>query len=1092
MSSRTVVSAAARVRLAQAREWLLARPPAQEVLVVAATPAAAAELLREAALERGAAFGWHRTTLARLASVLAAEGLARQGAVPVGPLVGQALMARVVHAARERGELGRFEGAEGGPGLVRALARALDEVRLAHTPGEALAQLAPELQRIRIAYEGALAEAGLADRPFVYALAGQRAQDPEPHPWLGLPTLLLDLEVATVAERELLAALARRAPDLLATLVQGDGESEAALRLALDAQPESLAVHDVPASLCALQTHLFEESAPPPSDRRDEIAVISAPGESRECVELARRIHALAGEGVRFDRIAILLRSPEEYRPHLVEALRRAGIPAHFARGAVAPDPAGRAFAALLACGAENLSARRFAEYLSLGEVPDADAAGSPPDPTERGRRWVAPDEEMVPRAVAEALGEARLPERPEEAIPAGSPGEAPVSDGTLRAPRRWEQLLVDAAVIGGRDRWSRRLAGLAHELALDLGALEDPDDPVAARIQRDLAALDALRDYALPLLEDLAALPERAAWGEWLDCLSALATRALRRPARVLSVLAELAPMASVGPVGLQEVQLVIAQRLLELRTLPEEARYGKVFVAPVEAARGLEFDVVFVPGLAEKLFPQKLEEEPILLDRVRAQLGGLATNDQRVMRERRMLRIAVGAASRRLVLSYPRLDLDGSRPRVPSFYTLEALRAATGRLPGFDELAREAERVATARVGWPAPQDPAQAIDEAEHDLALLESLQGRDPERSIGTARYLLTANPSLGRALRFRARRWLESWTVADGLVKPGDAARDAIAAHGLSARSFSPTALQNFSTCPYKFFLYAVHRLAPREVPESIEEIPALQRGSMVHDVQFALFGTLRDEGLLPVTPEQLEAARAHLDRVLDETAKRYEDDLAPAIDRVWRDGVESVRADLREWLRRASLDSSGFTPWLFELSFGLLGRRDRDPHSRDEPVRLDCGVALRGSIDLVERASGDRVRVTDHKTGKVRVEPGQIVAGGEALQPVLYGLAIEKLFPELQVESGRLYYCTAAGGFEERSVPLDASARRSAQTVADVIGQALGEPFLPAAPAQGACRWCDYRSVCGPYEELRTARKWKPALAPLAKLRELP
>ena len=31
---------------------------------------------------------------------------------------------------------------------------------------------------------------------------------------------------------------------------------------------------------------------------------------------------------------------------------------------------------------------------------------------------------------------------------------------GQLRAPRRWERLLVDAAVIGGRDRWRRRIRG--------------------------------------------------------------------------------------------------------------------------------------------------------------------------------------------------------------------------------------------------------------------------------------------------------------------------------------------------------------------------------------------------------------------------------------------------------------------------------------------------------------------------------------------------------------------------------------------------------------------------------------------------------
>jgi CRISPR/Cas system-associated exonuclease Cas4 (RecB family) len=121
------------------------------------------------------------------------------------------------------------------------------------------------------------------------------------------------------------------------------------------------------------------------------------------------------------------------------------------------------------------------------------------------------------------------------------------------------------------------------------------------------------------------------------------------------------------------------------------------------------------------------------------------------------------------------------------------------------------------------------------------------------------------------------------------------------------------------------------------------------------------------------------------------------------------------------------------------------------------------------------------------------VKPGALVDGGRALQPVLYALAAEKLFPDAHVESGRLYYCTATGGFEEREVPLDAAARESAATLAEVIGGALDEAFLPAAPAAGACRWCDYREVCGPYEELRTDERHKPAdrLAPLAKLRSL-
>ena len=88
-----------------------------------------------------------------------------------------------------------------------------------------------------------------------------------------------------------------------------------------------------------------------------------------------------------------------------------------------------------------------------------------------------------------------------------------------------------------------------------------------------------------------------------------------------------------------------------------------------------------------------------------------------------------------------------------------------------------------------------------------------------------------------------------------------------------------------------------------------------------------------------------------------------------------------------------------------------------------------------------------------------------------------YTLRFEKLFPEGTVESGRLSYCTAAGGFEERVVPLDETARKRAAAVAETVEEALSEPFLPALPSKDACRFCDYQTVCGPYEWLRTRRK---------------
>ena len=44
-----------------------------------------------------------------------------------------------------------------------------------------------------------------------------------------------------------------------------------------------------------------------------------------------------------------------------------------------------------------------------------------------------------------------------------------------------------------------------------------------------------------------------------------------------------------------------------------------------PSTPREGLAFDAVFVPGLAEKMFPTKIVEEPILLDVVRAQISAI-----------------------------------------------------------------------------------------------------------------------------------------------------------------------------------------------------------------------------------------------------------------------------------------------------------------------------------------------------------------------------------------------------------------------------------------------------------------------------------
>ncbi len=1050
-------------------------PSDAPVVVLAGSAEAAASLVRGL---RRSTFGWQRLTFSRFAAVSAEPLLLEGGLTVASSLSLDAVWTRVVFELRREGRLGRFSPIEETPGLARALHRSVEELRLA---GATPQSVEVDLREAWTAWEALMKGLRLADRARVLELGasalGARAG-------AGPVVIALDVPLEHALEVRFAAAVKGFAKSMVVVAPEGDARSVAGWARVLGESPVVLPTRGV-GDLATLQRRLFARAegleAPAKSELTSEIRslsgpveLLSAPGESRECVELARRILDHARTGVPFERMAVLLRSPQSYRGPLQEALRRAGIPAYFATGTRRPDVAGRAMLALLACAHDGLSARRFAEYLSLAQVPKDDA-GAPPPALASAERFVSPDDDATGLVEDNSPDEPNPVDAQDAEDEANDDPEKPVVAGSLRAPWRWERLMVDAAIIGGTTRWRNRLGGLRRKREVEL-TVPELSDGRRDLIGRELADLTALEAYALPLLETLAALPAQAPWSDWLDALSSLATRALRSPQRVLGVLQELSPLSQVGPVTLAEVRATLTPRLLELTDRDEKNATGKLYVAPVEAARGLDFEVVFVPGLAERLFPQKVREDPLLPDSARASLDlGLETNEGRVESERFALSLAVGAASKALVLSWPRIEAEHARPRVPSFYVLEVLHAVHGTLPSFEAAQRSAEIAGGARLGWPAPSSPTQAIDETEYDLAVLDAvLRGRETRE--GSAYYLMQKNPTLARALRTRYMRWTQSrWTKADGLVLNGPLEALALNAHALSARAFAPTALEKFAACPYKFILSSVHRLQPMRMPEAIEAIGPLEKGSLVHEVQFKLLSAFRDEKLA-ITRETLPALFTRLDAMVEEVAEEFHDTYAPAIDRVWRDGVDTTKADLREWLRRIA-DDAVWHPWRFELSFGLPLSEHRDPHSQREPVAIDAGVTLRGSIDLVEQSVQGAARATDYKTGRARAQPGNVVGGGRQLQPALYALVLEKLLPGITIDSSRLYYCTQVGGFQSVPTPLDQKTRDAVGDVIKALSASFEKGFFPAVPEKGECRFCDYQSVCGPDEERRATRK---------------
>jgi len=469
------------------------------------------------------------------------------------------------------------------------------------------------------------------------------------------------------------------------------------------------------------------------------------------------------------------------------------------------------------------------------------------------------------------------------------------------------------------------------------------------------------------------------------------------------------------------------------------------------------------------------------------------LITRAERSRRERVLLHLALGAAADRLYVSYPRLDVAEGRGRVPSFYALDVVRGATGVIPDLQRLTRAAAEAGDPTLAWPAPADADQAIDDQEHDLAVLWTLlNAPEPAAVRGHAQYLLKQNAALRRSVTERWGRGLPRWSQLDGLTRSSPAIRPALDSQRLHQRPYSISALQKFAACPYQFFLSAVYRLEPAERPEPLQRLDPLTRGSIVHRIQAVTFRELERRNALPVTTDNVESALAVLEQSIAAIADEYRERLAPAIDRVWREEIAVIARDLRGWLRRTAEEEGIWIPRYFELSFGLPLSTDRDPRSQREEVRIDGRFQLRGAIDLVEEHRDTGVlRVTDHKTGKDRTSDNLVIGGGETLQPVLYSAAVEQITGKTVAES-RLFFCTSAGGYKVRPVPLVAPARRAGVEALEIIDRAIELPFLAPAPGERACAWCDFRPVCGPHEELRIKRKSKDPLRDLIELRSRP
>ncbi len=949
-------------------------------------------------------------TVYRLAELLGASALAAEGRRPVSTPV---IAAAVRRALAE--EPGMFAPVAAHPATERALVASFAELSdLADDALDALAAASPRARSVVGVYRRARAAlaAGWYDESELTAAAVARVATDGDRLAGELGRLVVHLPQDLLRRQaELLAALAAHVPTTVVVGVTGRGDADAGVARSLQRMGVPL-----PDALRRAREGLdgtpVDATAPPLPVSVEGTRVVTASDADDEVRAAIRRVVDAVRDGTPLERIAVLYGSPTPYARLVHEQLAAAGIPRNGA--AVRPLAAsvlGQTVLGLLALPDHDFRRSDVLGLLARG----ADAGGD---------------------------------------SPAGA----------------WERISRRAGVVAGRAHWDALLSRAAREYereADELAARADERDAAAvAAARRQAERARRLRALVLDVVDSLTEARARPApWAERVAWLRALVERLVghwrdgdgwpadevRAAEKIDAALDRLAGLDSIaGPAGLD-----VFRRTLELELEADLGRIGRfgegVFVGPLSFAVGLDLDLVVVLGMAEGTLPAPVRDDALLSDADRRATGGqLELRRARVGRDHRRLVAALAAAGRH-VLCVPRGDLRASSQRVPSRWLGDVAAALAGRRLPADEL-----------DGWRAPWiEHVPSFAHGVRHCAFPATAQEYRLRRGPDGADERTRAGVEVVRARLGRAFTRFDGNLAGVAVPSPVDTV-------------VSATRLESWARCPFAYFAERLLEVRPVEDPEQQLEMPALVRGSLVHEIleRFVREVLARPPAQRPGPGQPWSADdRTRIREIAGEVCDEYEARGLTGRPVFWRRDRAAVVALADRFLAEddARRRETGTRPLAAEHEFGFGDDGGVPPVE----LRLDDGRVLRfrGSIDRVDEGADGSLVVLDYKTGGVRDYQGLSAddpdARGTRLQLPVYALAARAATgrPDAPV-TAEYWFVSDRAGFTRVGYQVDAGVLAHVTRTVGTIVSGIERGVFPHHPVETwlrsmACAYCD-------------------------------
>jgi RecB family exonuclease len=899
-------------------------------------------------------------------------------------------------------------------GFRNALWRTLDELRGAAVTGEMLARAAS-----RRSIQGTL----IADK--LHDLAGillQLERLMQEHRYLDSVRVL---QLACEVESDNLVPLIFYGPDEMSSLERQFVEKLARrpITVYLPYREEETFLWVKPL-FSALTKMGFAPEFLPEASSAPDIFLVSAPTRERESEEIARELLFPESGQACGPRIGILVRDGDPYVPLLRAELTRANVRGYIHQcHTLGETAAGRAFGLLCALLDEQFARADVTEFLLSSPV-----------------RW--------PEAMAE-------------------------ENRTTPPVALWNQLTLLAGITAGAERWSDGLRRLQNRLDYERRAAEEGDEsggPSAAQA----AAVESLRRYLELFTGRIREVNRARRWREKTEALWKLFDEFVETDHESAVLRQELERAHEFDALGVAptlENMRSLVKTILN-RPAEREGRFQahEPTVATFAEAQSVLFDDAFIPGLVEREVPRPVPQDPLLLDDERESLERwlnlaertIPRRGDRRLRERFAFHNALTCAKRRVTLSYPRQE-SGGRERLPSSYLLDVVEALTGKTADYEALAQfvssdpRARRISAGRLRTVR----GEATTPFARTLArLARALQ----TNSTAPIADLLQDHPFLLRAAAAEEARYhCAEFTFYDGLIER-PALQERLAAE-IAERPLSPTRMEHYAECPFRYFGLHVLELSSIDEPEEPTRVTPLESGLLVHEILEEFFREAEAEGRLPLKRESEERLLTLARRSLARFERNHV--TGPAL--LWQLEQRRILRMLTRFFERETADDSGFIPRYFEREFTC---------DYTDGVQ----VSFRGKMDRVDISPEGSARVVDYKTGKVR--PGMkngSLGGGRALQLAVYRLAAARAL-NLRAAAAAYYFLGDAGrdtiSYTEKD--WEAGCEVFARTAATILDGVRGGRFYPYPEAR-KCDGCPVRTACGTG---RLTFKWRrPQLA---------